>query len=81
MAATGLDGLIKNLSDIMRQDPGISANITRVEEMSWMFFLNHVAGGSAGPSPLPSTGWPDAFTASPLALNPPCLGVSVNPCG
>jgi type I restriction enzyme M protein len=39
MAATGLDGLIKNLSDIMRQDPGISANITRVEEMSWMFFL------------------------------------------
>jgi len=39
MAATGLDGLIKNLSDIMRQDAGISANITRIEEMSWMFFL------------------------------------------
>lgn len=39
MAKAGLDGLIKSLSDIMRQDAGISANITRIEEMSWMFFL------------------------------------------
>lgn len=39
MAKSGLDGLIKSLSDIMRQDAGISANITRIEEMSWMFFL------------------------------------------
>ena len=39
MSKSGLDGLIKSLSDIMRQDAGISANITRIEEMSWMFFL------------------------------------------
>lgn len=39
MATAGLDGLIKSVSDIMRQDAGISANITRIEEMSWMFFL------------------------------------------
>ena len=39
MSKTGLDGLIKSLSDIMRQDAGISANITRIEQMSWMFFL------------------------------------------
>lgn len=39
MTTNGLDGLIKSLSDIMRQDAGISANITRIEQMSWMFFL------------------------------------------
>lgn len=39
MSKQGLDGLIKNLSDIMRQDAGISANIVRIEQMSWMFFL------------------------------------------
>lgn len=37
--ASNLDGLIKSLLDIMRQDAGISANITKIEEMSWMFFL------------------------------------------
>ena len=35
----GLDGLIKSLSDIMRQDAGMSANIQRIEQMSWCFFL------------------------------------------
>lgn len=36
---TGIDGLIKSLSDIMRQDAGMSANIQRIEQMSWCFFL------------------------------------------
>lgn len=39
MEKQGLDGLIKALQNIMRQDAGISANITRIEQMSWMFFL------------------------------------------
>ena len=34
-----LNGLIKSLQNIMRDDAGMSANITRIEEMSWMFFL------------------------------------------
>lgn len=39
MEKQGLDGLIKNLENIMWQDAGNSAKITRIEQMSWMFFL------------------------------------------
>ena len=34
-----LNGLIKRLRDIMRQDPGISGDAQRIEQISWLLFL------------------------------------------
>ena len=35
--ATG--NLVKNLQNIMRQDPGVNGDAQRIEQMVWLFFL------------------------------------------
>ena len=36
---SNLNGLIKKLRDIMRNDPGINGDAQRIEQIVWMLFL------------------------------------------
>ena len=36
---SNLNGLIKKLRDVMRNDPGINGDAQRIEQIVWMLFL------------------------------------------